>query len=867
MPGREIDMAIVERRRGVRTTLHQAIDNLAQKPPASLRHPRDGHLPPHELNGHRLDRHNDYDNGVIAEPVGSNGNGYFKDHGLLQKEPAIFANLADVPSEWILPLEAHYDPDKRRVAEVLGSHGNGKIARRSSLGRGPNHQHDLFVAGIYETAKQSDGASAVPELVNHPLSHLVNFYNGHEWFDIDTAELPYYKSYRDMRRGMTIYHIRWKDSAGRITAISIEEFTSHADRDVSVVRYSVLPENYTGTIAFDTGIDGRVDNKGTVFLKEKDKGKVGDTGIYYADEAIGKGTITSQSNKVSVSVDGKQLKRNYWMDSEDKRVSQLVTMPAEENRVYRLDNVVVVHSSRETTDPINRGKEKIAQLPPMETIVREHVKAVAREWEKGDVKVDGPEDIQRAIRYEIGQLHQFAWDGDERVSIPAKVAGESYMGHVFWDTEIFMLPFYTHTDPPTARALLMYRYNTLEPAKEKARKHGYKGALYAWESADTGEEATPKYVKGKNGELIRIFNGDLEDHISADIAYAVWEYVKATGDMDFLQNFGAEIIAETARFWASKTVQDSGENPQYYQIKRVIGPNEDHELGTDGKPGVDNNFFTNKMAQENLRRAIALWRKYPSLRDNMKLTEDEVVKWEVIADHMYFPYDNAHDVFDEHDGFKDLKLVDRSRYSELHRYEYQVDKQPDVLAGLLLGGESDIRILEKHWDRYFPIIRNGSSLSEPMLALYAARIGRTREAYKLFEKAAMVDIQNTKGNTDQGIHTATAGAVWWDLVYGFGGVELEDDRLSFNPHVPEELGALEFNVRYWGEEIHARVTLDTLYLRHSGTSPTTIEVKGQTYTIMPGEERIFDIHEAPISSNGHGNGLVFDQNQVHAAAS
>ena len=259
-----------------------------------------------------------------------------------------------------------------------------------------------------------------------------------------------------------------------------------------------------------------------------------------------------------------------------------------------------------------------------------HSLAWGQRWDLSDVEVDGNEEAQRALRFAIYHLNSAANPDDERVSIGARgLTGEAYLGHVFWDTEIFLLPFYIFTWPAAARAMLMYRYHTLGAARAKAADMGYRGALYAWESAADGAETTPPYVVGRNGQELIIKNGEMEQHISADVAYAVWQYWQATGDDGFLLDAGAEILLETARFWASRA--EMGDDGGYH-IPHVIGPDEYHE-------DVDNNAYTNGLAQWNIDRAIevaeVLETRYPerwsALCDSLNVTDGELAEWDKVS--------------------------------------------------------------------------------------------------------------------------------------------------------------------------------------------------------------------------------------------
>ena len=282
-----------------------------------------------------------------------------------------------------------------------------------------------------------------------------------------------------------------------------------------------------------------------------------------------------------------------------------------------------------------------------------HEAAWAERWRCSDIEVEGDEDAQRALRFAVYHLNSAANPSDERVSIGARaLTGDAYLGHVFWDTEIFLLPFYTMTWPEAARALLMYRYHTLDGARSKAERMAWRGALYAWESADTGEEVTPTQALGLDGRPVPIRCGEQEQHISADISFAVWQYWQATADDDFLREAGAEILLEIARFWASRAQLEADGRRH---IRGVIGPDEYHE-------GVDDNAYTNIMARWNIRRAFeiaALLReRWPDhwvpLAARLALGEAELDQWRETADSLATGFDTASGIYEQFAGFFSL---------------------------------------------------------------------------------------------------------------------------------------------------------------------------------------------------------------------
>jgi len=291
--------------------------------------------------------------------------------------------------------------------------------------------------------------------------------------------------------------------------------------------------------------------------------------------------------------------------------------PAEFDRL-----VAVARSDARGDDPAPRAMVTLARATPRgwHAALAAHEAAWDARWTESDVRIEGDDELQQALRFAVYHLTSTANPDDERVSIGARaLTGDAYLGHVFWDTEVYLLPFYTAVWPEAAQALLMYRFHTLPGARAKAAHYGFKGALYAWESADTGSETTPERVVRADGTVVEILTGRMEHHISADVAYAVWQYWRATGDDDFLLDAGAEILLETARFWASRA---AAEPDGRRHIRHVIGPDEYHE-------DVDDNAFTNMMARWNIKRALetmellraaALWKR-------LTLSDDELDDW------------------------------------------------------------------------------------------------------------------------------------------------------------------------------------------------------------------------------------------------
>jgi kojibiose phosphorylase len=399
------------------------------------------------------------------------------------------------------------------------------------------------------------------------------------------------------------------------------------------------------------------------------------------------------------------------------------------------------------------------------------------------------------------------------VSIGARgLSGMSYFNHVFWDTEIFVVPFFIYALPEYARTLLEYRYRNLDGARQKARTMGHRGALYPWESADRGVETTPPYGRGPDGEKVPILSGIMEHHISADVAWAVWEYWKATGDDTFMADMGAEMLLETARFWSSRAAR---ERDGRCHIRLVVGPDEYHE-------GVDDNAYTNRLARWNIQRAVEVlqWlddnlpERGAELRSRLNLTDGEVLMWLAVARDLVDGFDPQTRLFEQFEGFYDMADVEpellrpRPMPADLLLGREvttvsKVVKQADVVMLChVLDEEIELETMRANYDYYEPITVHGSSLSPGAHAAVAARLGRMDDAMTDFRMACAVDLADNMGNAARGLHLATMGGIWQAVVFGFAGVRRRGEVITCDPHLPEEWQKLTFPLRFRDAALH-----------------------------------------------------------------
>ncbi|MCI1220240.1 MAG: beta-phosphoglucomutase family hydrolase [Bifidobacterium sp.] len=458
-------------------------------------------------------------------------------------------------------------------------------------------------------------------------------------------------------------------------------------------------------------------------------------------------------------------------------------------------------------------------------VLRKQRAWLTRFWKHSDIRISAKSSdrLQQALRWELFQLAQATASVPNGISAKG-LSGTGYEGHYFWDTEIYILPFLIFSDPKKARKVLEYRYRMLPAARRRAAVLNLAGALFPWRTIN-GEEASSYFPAGT-----------AQYHINADVAYAVEQYVSATGDFDFLYSQGIDILVETARMWASIGFVDVD---KHYHIHRVTGPDEYSAL-------VDDNFYTNAMARFNLRCAYEnvtrLQRFDPQLfsevSERLHMGEGEAQTWRAYADAMELPYDERLGIHAQDDDFLHQERWDFQHYKarplllhyhSLDIYKKQVLKQPDVvLALMLLGDEFSANQKAADYEYYDAITTGDSTLSAAVQSIVGAEIGREDRALSYFSESLFADIANAHDNTSDGVHLASAGGVWLSLVEGFAGLRVKDGQITFTPHLPQGWDAVSFNLRIHGDLIKVTVLPDkvtTETLKAASTEPSSRGVK------------------------------------------
>lgn len=704
--------------------------------------------------------------------------------------------------DWLLEQDG-VDPAREREIEALFAIGNGYLGVRASISGGRFSHPATFIAGVYVPDDNLGPALAVLP----PWLDVDVMVEG-EPLSIETGRVLVHRRRLDLRQGVLWREWRHCDPSGRITRLTCLELASLADRHVLLQSVAVTAENYAGTVSLATCLGP---SRSTEVRVEKISAEPGAVLLGAAGKQIGvaaasetHGPLCGPARRETISDD-----RERW------------SWQAALGETMRFDRILAVFTSRDVGTPLEaaRGRLASACARGFQSAAADHVEAWRRRWECAEVRIVGDDAAQRALRFAIYHLGAAANPADERVSVAARgLTGQAYRGHVFWDTEIYMLPFYVFTDPPASRALLMYRYHTLDAARRKARSHGYHGALYAWESADTGDEVTPRTVIGPDGRRIAILTGEQEHHVSADIAFAVWQYWRATGDDAFMAAAGTEILAETARFWASRA--EAGPDGRAH-IRQVIGPDEYHET-------VDDNAYTNAMAAFNLNRAAdavaILERNRPDdwqrLSMQTRISRTEPRDWRRLAAALATGFDPATKLFEQFAGYFQLEEIDTSF---LRKCTVPIDvclgaerirrskviKQADVVAlSALRWKKWPFAAHETNFRYYEPRTAHGSSLSPAVHALVAARLGDRRLAQAYFRQAAEIDLTDTMGNAAGGVHMGALGGLWQAVVFGIAGVQLREDGLALDPHLLPSWAELAFPLQWRGRQLRLRLEAD-----------------------------------------------------------
>lgn len=708
----------------------------------------------------------------------------------------------------------HREGDRQMVYETLFSLGNGYIGSRGILEELPEGCFPgTFIAGVFD---KSEGQTVEIVNVPNPLDFKITV-NG------DKLSMNNHSRTLDMQKGVLFRHTVFSNKQNQRFDYQSLRFFSAFDKHILVMHACITPLDKSADISVYDSIDAGVTNSVQaigeevkhfkILKKESIKDKI----CYVCCRTNDRKILLNYGSLLKAYKAGIQIKPRMQIFSSKDNITRKVELDIKKGDTICFTRIVCVYTSRD----ISPAKIKYATIQNLQKcashgfkkLFQDHVKCWLKKWQFANISIKGDKRADKAVRFNIYHLLICGNEDDDRTSIGAKaLTGEWYKGHVFWDTEIYILPFFIYTDPKIARNILLYRYYGLKKAKLNAKIQGYLGALFPWESADTGEETTPKYHPDFDGTIKRVRTMEMEHHIVGDVAYAVYHYYLATGDEKFMLDYGAKIVFETARFWASRV--EYNDNIDRYEIKNVIGPDEFHE-------GVNNNVYTNYFARWNLLYACELYQKFKQSRKH-PIPASELKKWEETANKIFLPDTN---LIEEFDGYFKKRDVPITRWDDnlLPLYpdgvtvqdlgKLQLLKQPDVVLLLYLFSDKfNLEQKKANFHYYERRTMHKSSLSPCIHVISGLDIGDNKKAYRYFATTAELDLKNNQKNAEKGIHAATLGGTWQAVINGFAGMRIREGILSFNPYLPQHWQEIKFNIKWHGFDLNVKICRNSIHM-------------------------------------------------------
>lgn len=753
---------------------------------------------------------------------------------------------------WIFE-ESNFSADALGKCESIMCLGNGYMGIRSATEeKYLNEIRDTFISGTFNKFDEHE----VTELPNVADVTNIDIRIDGERFSLEFGAIKEYSRYLNLKIAELSRSIIWISPKGKEVKFIFKRFVSLENLHLISMKLEVTPINCEIDFEMNSGINAQMSNTGAQHFHEGDK-RIYDKKYVQLIQTTTESNIDFVITTVhNVKVDNGILedavmnmdRRKVWLTYkvnlkdgqtlEAEKITNIFTSRDKEFENKTLDELkeIAVNNLRKES---NKGYTKLLE---------EHKEKWEKDiWNNYNFELDSKNDFDiLAIRFAIYHLTVMTPGHDSRMGIGAKgLSGEGYKGHSFWDTEIFILPFFIYSNPKVARSLLEYRYKGLEGARKKAKENGYEGAMYPWEAAwPTDGEVTPVWgaVDIVTGKQTKIWSGFIEQHISSDISNAVWQYYMITGDEEFMNKYGYEILFDTARFWISRL--EWNEDKKEYHINDVIGPDE-------YKEHVNNNAFTNYMAKHNIDLAMEYCDKlrnsnmclYNKLNEKLNIKRSMEL-WKDRVDKIYIPEPNEKGIISQDDTYLTKKIIDLTKYKNQDKVgtifvdynleqvnEIQVSKQADIMILFyLLENKFSKDIKKKNYDYYESKTLHDSSLSLSTHCILANDLGNYTLAYDLFRRATEIDLGPAMNTSDHGIHAASLGGIWQCVVMGFAGVRMLGGNLRVNPKLPEEWDRLKFPIHWKGDLLEIKITKESLYIKSNGDKNVTLTVFDKEYT-------------------------------------
>ncbi len=726
------------------------------------------------------------------------------------------------------------------LGETIFHNANGYIGVRGAYEEGYPAEYTSirgqYINGFYDITdmKQAEALCGLIEkkqtMLNVADTQSVEIWLGDEQFSLFHGTVKEVKRSVDLKKGVTLRKIAWVSPEGKEISLQFCRMTSFVTLPLFLQEITLTCHNYEGEVCLISSHIGEVEN----FCDPSDPRVAGEKTQYlFAGTPRCQDDIslilakTSRSGLSLCSGVGHGVPAGFEKQTvvKDKKVIHKITGKSVKGKTLRFNKYSWFSDSIRCGNPEEETEKGLRNVmrQPVEELYREQEEYLSDYWEKSNLEIEGDEELNSAVHYNQYALLQSA--GKDRYSnMAAKgLSGEGYEGHFFWDTEMYALPCFTITQPELAKALLSFRYGTLNQARENARKLGHKkGALYPWRTIN-GEECSGYFPSGTAAY-----------HISGDIAYAVASYYLATNDMEFLCGQGAEILLETARLWADVGNYVDGQ----FHIQDVTGPDEYTCM-------VNNNYYTNLLAKYNLEWAVKCKEllmaegKWKALCKKINFQPEEIDEFKMAAENMYLPYDEELDINPQDDSFLKKKKWDFANtpkenyplllhYHPLALYRKQVCKQADtVLAHFILEDYQKLSTIRSSFLYYEGVTTHDSSLSTCIFSIMAAKLGMVEKAYDYFGESAKLDLFNTHKNTKDGIHTANMAGNYMAIVYGFAGLRIKESGLYLSPRIPDKWKSYQFRFQYQRTRLEVKVDKEGCRIHRLEGKPVEVHLYGR----------------------------------------
>ena len=789
---------------------------------------------------------------------------------------------------WNLTYD-RFKPEEEKLRETLCTVGNGYLGTRGAFEgayASGSHYPGTYIAGIFnKVSTRIQGRDIYNnDFVNCPNWHLIEFKIGRgDFINPMEMERVSYKQNLNMQKGYMERTLVCKDWLGRLNRIYSKRIASMADPHICAVRYTITPLNYSAPLTIRSSLDGTIINKGvarysTLTSKHLTPVSEGETrnGIYLHVRTNQSGYDVVMSAKTFLYNNLTTARAKKEIVKERGKVGEEYTFKAKENTTYTLEKMVSVYTSldSESSDPKKSATAAISKILSFRNVFLPHVKAWKAIWDKADIKIDGDRFIQKIARLHIYHLMVTASPHNKSIDagMPARgLHGEAYRGHIFWD-ELYIFPFYNLHFPQITRALLMYRYRRLEGAREYAKQNGYKGAMYPWQTADDGSEETQSvHFNPKDGS----WGPDLsrrQRHVSIAVFNNVFKYIESSNDKKFLHEYGAEIMLEIARFWASAAVYDP--KTERFHIKGVMGPDEFHEaLPGSSEHGIKDNAYTNIMVVWLLEKMVELMERLPkkvikTLQKKTGFKTREREKWEQMIKKISVTL-SQDNIISQFDGYMDLKELDwegyKEKYDNIHRMDrilkaegdspdhYKLAKQADVLMTFYVLKPDEVchilqrlgypvkdslDLVKQNYAYYEQRTSHGSTLSKVVHAVVSSYIHAGNTAWEWFLEAMESDVNDTQGGTTpEGIHTGVMAGTLDVIMRYFAGIEFSGGQLEIHPNMPSHWNMLSFKICHRKRWYHIEIIKENISVALLGRGDTkvTAAIVDQKVSLAPGK--------------------------------